>query len=271
MRLFRLAPALFTAAIAQPLHASDPSVSASPGSLVGWGAPGVTRCTMEGGSFAPLGETCWFPIDLLRKEGPIAIQRTRGGVREEATVNVTGYPYPIETLTVPQPYVKLSPKDAERAKREAAEVAALLALVTPTKFSLPLAPPLADPPQAKNFGAKRVFNGESKNPHNGSDYPVPQGTSVLAPADGVVVLAKEHFFAGNSVYVDHGDGLLSMAFHLSRIDVKKGDVVTKGQKLGESGATGRVSGAHLHFGIRWRHARIDPKWLLHPEEAPAVP
>lgn len=259
------------ALLAAPLPAAEPALTVPPGSVVRWSAPGVTRCGMKGDTFAPLGETCWYPIDLLEKEGPIVLERVRSGVGEKATVLVSGYPYPVETLTVPEPYVKLSPKNLERAKREAAEVGAVLKLRTSPKFSLPLGTPIADPPPARNFGTRRVFNGESRSPHNGADYPVPQGTPVRAPADGVVVLAKEHFFAGNSVYVDHGDGLVTMFFHLSRIAVKDGDPVKRGQELGESGATGRVSGAHLHFGVRWRNARIDPKWVLGSNEAPAVP
>lgn len=85
---------------------------------------------------------------------------------------------------------------------------------------------------------------------------------MLAPADGVVVLAEEQFFAGRAVYLDHGDGLISMSFHLSEIAVAEGQEVKRGQLIGRVGATGRVTGPHLHFGLRWRGARIDPAALL---------
>ncbi len=88
------------------------------------------------------------------------------------------------------------------------------------------------------------------------------GTPVLAVADGRVVLAEEHYFAGKSVYVDHGGGLLSMSFHLSEILVEEGSEVKRGQPLGEVGATGRVTGPHLHFGLRWHGARVDPERLI---------
>ncbi len=86
-----------------------------------------------------------------------------------------------------------------------------------------------------------------------------------------MVLAEEHFFAGNSVFVDHGDGLISMSFHMSRIDVTAGETVRRGQRLGTVGATGRATGPHLHFGLRWHGARVDPALLLgDPDAVPAI-
>jgi murein DD-endopeptidase MepM/ murein hydrolase activator NlpD len=87
---------------------------------------------------------------------------------------------------------------------------------------------------------------------------------VHAPADGTVVLAVDHFFAGRSVFLDHGDGLVTMSFHLSRVDVSPGQQVRRGERIGAVGATGRVTGPHLHFGARWRGARVDPAQLLAP-------
>jgi len=96
---------------------------------------------------------------------------------------------------------------------------------------------------------------------NGRSLTVP---ALVQPgtADGVVALADEHFFAGDSVFLDHGDGLISMYFHMSRMNVQEGDHVRRGQVIGEVGATGRVTGPHLHFGLRWHRARIDPALLL---------
>ena len=85
---------------------------------------------------------------------------------------------------------------------------------------------------------------------------------MLAVADGTVVLAAEHFFSGNSVFVDHGDGLISMYFHFSKIGVKAGQQVKRGEELGRVGSTGRASGPHLHLGVRWHGARVDPEQLL---------
>ncbi len=178
-------------------------------------------------------------------------------------VRVGAYPYPEQRLEVDDSKVHLAPEDAERAARESRQVAALWAAAErPAHFTLPLAPPLHQLPAGGRFGARRVFNGEPRSPHSGADYPARTGTPVFAAADGEVVLAAEHFFSGWSVFVDHGGGLVTMYFHLSRMDVQEGDRVRRGQKLGEVGATGRVTGPHLHFGARWHGARVDPSVLL---------
>jgi murein DD-endopeptidase MepM/ murein hydrolase activator NlpD len=101
----------------------------------------------------------------------------------------------------------------------------------------------------------------------GSDHAVPVGAPVLAVADGTVVLAQDLFYPGNAVFIDHGDGLISMYFHLSDIDVEAGQEVRKGDRLGKVGTTGRSTGPHLFFGVRWHNARIDPRFLL---EDPAL-
>jgi murein DD-endopeptidase MepM/ murein hydrolase activator NlpD len=167
--------------------------------------------------------------------------------------------------------VNLSPASLERARRETARVEALWSLRTPRRFTLPLAPPLEKLPAGGRFGSRRFFNGEPRSPHSGADYAAAQGTPVLAVAPGRVVLAADHFFSGKSVFVDHGDGLLSMSFHLSGLAVAEGDEVAAGEILGLVGATGRATGPHLHFGLRWRGARVDPADLLRaPEGLPAL-
>ncbi|HLA40495.1 MAG TPA: M23 family metallopeptidase [Candidatus Glassbacteria bacterium] len=112
------------------------------------------------------------------------------------------------------------------------------------------------------FGHRRVINGAPRSPHTGVDISSPEGTPVLAPAAGRVILTGDFFFTGNSIYIDHGLGLISMLFHLSRIDVQEGDTVEQGQVIGAVGSTGRVTGPHLHWGVRWRGARINPASLL---------
>jgi murein DD-endopeptidase MepM/ murein hydrolase activator NlpD len=120
-------------------------------------------------------------------------------------------------------------------------------------FDPPVKGPLSSP-----FGLKRFFNGEPRAPHSGLDFAVPTGTPVAAPAAGKVILTGDYFFNGNTVFLDHGQGLISMYCHLSVIDVKVGDTLTRGQVLGKVGATGRVTGAHLHWNVSLNDARVDP-------------
>lgn len=112
------------------------------------------------------------------------------------------------------------------------------------------------------FGVRSVFNGERRNPHAGTDFLSPAGTPILAPNAGRVVAARDLYFSGRTVILDHGLGLFSQLAHMSRIDVAEGDVVTAGQVVGLVGATGRVTGAHLHWGLRAGTARVDALSLL---------
>jgi murein DD-endopeptidase MepM/ murein hydrolase activator NlpD len=234
-----------------------------PGGLVRWGGPGTERCAMEGESWAPEGETCWYPVDLLRGAGRVTVVRTAGGRRHEAAVRVGDYPYPEQRLTIDDTSkVDLSAADLKRVERENRAIGALWSRRTPRRFTLPLAPPLAGQSEGGRFGARRWFNGRPSKPHTGADYAARSGTPVRAAGAGTVVLAADHFFAGNSVYLDHGDGLITMVFHLSAIAVAEGDEVEAGRVIGWVGATGRATGPHLHFGVRWRGARVDPAALL---------
>ncbi len=233
-----------------------------PGTVVRWSGAGVTRCTAGGASWSPLGGVCYFPIDLLA-QGALTLDRVRDGRVEHRAVKVGAYPYPEQRIEIQdQTKVDLSPADLARAEREEKAVLKLFALATPRRFTLPLGRPLADLPAGGRFGSRRWFNGEPRNPHTGADFAASEGTPVLAVADGTVVLAAEHFFSGNSVFVDHGDGLITMYFHFSRIGVKPGQQVKRGQELGRVGSTGRASGPHLHLGVRWHGARVDPEQLL---------
>lgn len=108
------------------------------------------------------------------------------------------------------------------------------------------------------FGLRRFFNGEERNPHSGLDFAAATGTQVKAPADGVITIVADYFFNGKTIFVDHGQGLITMYCHLSGFDVRKDDVVRKGDVLGRSGATGRATGPHLHWNVSLNNARVDP-------------
>ena len=124
-------------------------------------------------------------------------------------------------------------------------------------------------PISSIYGLRRFFNEQERNPHNGLDIAAPEGTDIKAPADGTVIEAGEFFFSGNMVYVDHGQGLISLYAHMSRIDVKPGDALRRGDILGAVGQTGRVTGAHLHFAVMSNGILIDPVYLL-PKQQPTA-
>jgi hypothetical protein len=246
------------------------TVAAAPGTLVRWTAPGTTRCGMLGRTWAALQETCYYPIDLMQKPAVIAVARIISGRREVARITVGPSSYPTEEITLPDiPQAHPSPADLRRDAREQAMLGKVWRRAEgPARFTLPIGPPAKPLPEGKSYGVKRVYNGKpDPQPHMGIDYATPAGSPVLAAAAGTVVVAQDLFFAGNAVFIDHGNGLVTMYFHLSEVAVAVGQVVTAGHTLGTVGSTGRSTGPHLFFGARWHNARVDPTFLL---EAPGT-
>lgn len=182
--------------------------------------------------------------------------------RREITVDVSAKKFPVSRLTVNQRFVELSKADLNRAAGEAKEVKAIDSRIT---TNIVPDEPFTDPipgESGHNFGVRRILNGEPRAPHSGADLPAKIGTPVHATNRGRVVLAKNLFFTGNTVILDHGLGIVSMYAHLSRIDVKPGEIVKNGQVIGLAGATGRVTGPHLHWGMKVQGARVDPFSLI---------
>ena len=128
----------------------------------------------------------------------------------------------------------------------------------------------AQGPYSSAFGLKRFFNGQARKPHSGIDIAAPEGAPIIAPAGGKVVLTGDFFFNGNSVFIDHGQGLISMMCHMSRIDVKEGDILNQGDLIGAVGKTGRATGPHLHWTLSLNNARVNPKLFLTEERETAV-
>ena len=207
-------------------------------------------------------------VDLDSRPGDHAVQVTfqyadgRSRTEREPVV-VVGHEYPTTELTVEDRYVELSPEDQARAEREGAETNAIYDTLTPERlWQLPFLVPVRGATDGRNFGHRRVFNGVPRAPHSGADLRAKTGTPIYAANRGRVVLAKNLFYSGNAVFVDHGLGLYTTYLHLSEIDVAVGDIVERGQQLGLAGATGRVTGPHLHWGLRILNARVDPFSLV---------
>lgn len=270
----RVLPALLTAALVVlclPIEAEV--IEVAPGTLVRWPGEGVERCGMGDRSWSPWEGECWYAIDLLTVEGPTEVIRWRGGQRDERPIRVGAYPYEVQYITLKDDsQVQLSPENLRRVQEENQQIAALWSLETVRRFELPLGPPLATMSSGGRFGARRFFNKQPRSPHTGADYSADAGTPILAVGAGTVALTGDFFFPGKSVFVDHGDGLISMYFHLSGMAVEKGDGVERGEILGLVGESGRATGPHLHVGVRWHGARIDPRLLFKsPEVLPVIP
>jgi hypothetical protein len=252
-----------TAAATSTSAASEaPPVEALPGGLVRWSGNGIEACRLGQRSWGEYRGACWYPVDLLQHSGQLEVERTRHGEQERTTVRIGSYPYPTQHLTVASEMANPPADQLDRIRRESERVQALWDRTGPAAFELPLRSPLDQQTDPRSFGSRRVFNGESRDPHSGIDLSAPVGTAVHAAARGLVVIAAEHYFSGRSVFIDHGGELITMYFHLDRIDVGEGDVIERGQVIGTVGATGRITGPHLHFGVRWHGARVDPVLLL---------
>jgi murein DD-endopeptidase MepM/ murein hydrolase activator NlpD len=250
--------------------ASAQEASVNQGGIARWSGYAAESCGMYGKRFAAIDAVCYYPIDMKAKPGKheVALYDV-DGVQKLGWLTVHKVEFEKSDLQLPDDtYVKVSPENLKRHLDERKRVLTLFnAAPTDRKFSLPLGPPATSiklSSDSMDFGAIRVFNGERESQHTGADFPIPAGTAVKSVAAGTVLLAEEQFFTGNTVFIDHGNGLISMNFHLAEISVKVGDELKRGQTVGTVGSTGRSTGPHLHLGLRWHAKRIDPRMLLHP-------
>lgn len=202
-------------------------------------------------------------IPLSTEPGPhvIRVQTPSGFV--ETPFDVGDKKYRTQHLTVRNPrHVEPSPNDLKRIESERKRSdAALGRFMTSTPLTLQLASPVTGA-RSDSYGSRRYFNGQPRNPHSGMDISAAKGTPIKAPAGGEIVEAGDFFFNGKTVFIDHGHGLVTMYCHLDRIKVKVGDQVASGDVVGAVGATGRVTGPHLHWGVSLNKAMVDPALFL---------
>ena len=197
--------------------------------------------------------------------GEHALSVNQAGERRTARFTVQPKKYEVQHVTIAEKrFVEPSAQDLNRIAADQAAIARAFATWTETpptwRLDLPTAGRLSS-----SFGLQRYFNGQARAPHSGLDIAAPEGTLIRAPAPGTVIETGNYFFNGNTVFLDHGQGLITMYNHLRTVSVRPGMRVQAGEKIGEVGRSGRVTGPHLHWSVSLNNSRVDPSLLLTPE------
>jgi murein DD-endopeptidase MepM/ murein hydrolase activator NlpD len=252
-----------------------PQTSAIPGGVVTLpvGAPADARpvATLDGARVLVLrSEGQWLAVvgvPLATKPGRQELVVSHGGRTERLGFDVAAKEYDVQKLKVAPGQVDLSKRDLERVDKEKVRIRkALTGFSDRAPATLRLVQPVPGE-RSSSYGLRRFFNDQPRSPHTGMDIAAPTGTPILAAAEGKVAEVGDFFFNGNTVILDHGSGFVTMYCHLSRIDVEAGQAVGAGETIGAVGATGRVTGAHLHFGVTLNGTMVDPALFL-PDESP---
>lgn len=254
--------------------AAEPSILITPKKIVPGGLMVVTVKNAAGpveGSFN--GKHLYFNpakhafkavvgIDLKTEPGTYPLSLTVDGKQLTRDVVIARKIYPVQKLTLPEDMVVLSPENEARTEREQRKMAAIWPFDSLRFWQGSFIDPLPGKELGTPFGVRRIINDIPKNPHSGVDLTADEGEPVKAPNDGVVILVDDQFYSGISLVLDHGQGIYTMFFHLSKIEVKYGQAVRKGDVIALVGSTGRSTGAHLHWGVRVQGAKVDPLALI---------
>jgi murein DD-endopeptidase MepM/ murein hydrolase activator NlpD len=212
-----------------------------------------------------------LPLTLVPGEHALTVTNP-GAAEPRNTFTVIPKNYAAQRLTLQDKrQVDPGPEELKRIEQNLAAIQRAFATWSenpspPLRFILPARGRLSS-----EFGLRRFFNNQARQPHNGIDIAAPEGTVVVAPAPGTVVDTGDYFFNGRTIFLDHGQGLISMYNHLKIISVQAGTRVTRGQKIGEIGLSGRVTGAHLHWSVSLNNTRVDPLLLVAGETLPPRP
>lgn len=215
----------------------------------------------------PQGHVALVGIDLDVKAGSytaaVEAVTADGHIRTLGTRTLAVRPksFPTRRLTVEPRFVEPPPAEAARIAAESKRLNDLWDTRTPASWTAGFIAPVPDPANSA-FGSRSVFNGQARSPHGGADFSSPTGRPIVSPAGGRIALVGDLYFTGQTVVVDHGMGLLSLFAHLSSFDVTEGQRVRRGDAIGRVGATGRVTGPHLHWTVRLAGTRVDPLSLI---------
>lgn len=221
-------------------------------------------------------ESAWMavvglPLDLVPGDQSISVTDSNGGQREiHFTVEPKEYTTQYLTLSNKR-QVNPTAQDLQRIKQDQAAINDAFTTWSPrADMDLSLDAPISGH-RSSSFGLRRFFNKQPRQPHSGMDIAAPEGTPIHASAEGTVLRTGDYFFNGNCIFIDHGQGLISMYNHLHKIGVRPGQRVRRGEVIGEVGRTGRVTGPHLHWSISLNNSRVDPALFLSDDAAAKRP
>ncbi len=247
----------FLVLVKQPPEKQNKNTTSSPtGRFAARKSEEIIFTKTQNGTYAGLSS-----VEQNLSPGDYAIEVELNGHKQSVELRVLDASFPVERLSLPKDKVTLSPKNSARAGQEAARLGRIWNVRSPAYWSAGFVIPI-NAKVGTGFGSRRILNGTQKSPHNGIDIKGDRGTSVHALSAGVVVLADDLFFGGNTLVLDHGNALYSFYMHLDGFAVKPGDRINTNDVVGYVGSTGRATGPHLHIGTKLQGVNVNPLSLI---------